>query len=144
MRIIQRYKMKWKVKFDQKKIVFLSQEIIFFRAIFPGESQYKRFRFRLENIFFYFTFKICFEINLVILYTWIRIRNWIRIQITAKKAKEGKGSKKGSIPLLFKIYLWRQHTYVRPCLFHGCFAVKHEIVMAAVGGRFPFMLLLAE
>ena len=69
---IQRYKMKGKTKKKRQQF----RKKLYFSSLncrhSPDKGYSLRFRFRLKNKKFFFTLKICFEINLGILLTWIR------------------------------------------------------------------------
>ena len=81
----QRYKMKGKAKFNQQIFWgFLVGNYIFFKSA-TKKVAYLIGLGRDLKIFFFFTFKRLFEIKLVILMSWIRIRirndqiSWINI-----------------------------------------------------------------
>ena len=69
---VQRYKMKGKTKKKRQQF----RKKLYFSSLncrhSPDKGYSLRFRFRLKNKKFFFTLKICFEINLGILLTWIR------------------------------------------------------------------------
>ena len=69
---IQRYKMKGKAEFNRHKPLFFRRKLYFLELFFLMRANLSGLGSDLKIMFFFFIFKICFEINLVILLTWIR------------------------------------------------------------------------